>query len=85
MSESEIQGRKNIDEADEYGYTALHWAGNYGQLKTCSMLLDGGANPNIMAKHYVTPLHLAASCGHNEVIKLLISKGANVSQMDING
>lgn len=85
VSESEIQSFKDINEADETSFTALHWACFYGQLKTCQLLLDFGANCNAIAKNFVTPLHLAASCGHHEVIKLLLSKGANVSQMDING
>lgn len=85
VSEDEIQLCKDIDTLDESGFSALHWASFYGQLKTCSLLLDFGANANVMANNFVSPLHLAASSGHHEVIKLLLSKGANVSQMDING
>jgi ankyrin repeat family A protein 2 len=54
-------------------------------LKTTSLLLDHGANPNALAKNYVTPLHLAASSGHHEVVKVLLTKGADASRMDING
>jgi ankyrin repeat family A protein 2 len=57
----------------------------YGQLKSSEKLLDFGANPNALAKNYVSPLHLAAAHGHHEIVRLLIVKGAKVSHQDICG
>lgn len=74
VSDENIRSRKNIDEPDSEGFSALHYAAFYGQLKTCASLLDAGASPNVMARNYIAPLHLAASHGHHEIIRLLISK-----------
>lgn len=43
-----------------------------------------GADPNKLAENYITPLHLAAN-GHHEIIRLLLNKGAKISEMDICG
>jgi ankyrin repeat protein len=47
---------------DENHFTPLHWACYYGQLKTAEKLLKYRANPNALAKNYVSPLHLAGTC-----------------------
>lgn len=84
MSDDEIRFRDKIDQPDTDGCTALHWASFYGQLKTCSTLLEFGADPNNLAKNYISPLHLASN-GHHEIVRLLLLKGAKISQMDICG
>lgn len=84
VTDEEIRCRDKIDQPDSDGFTALHWASHYGQLKTCSTLLEFGASPNKLADNYVSPLHLAAN-GHHEIVRLLLLKGAKISQMDIQG
>lgn len=72
-----------IDVVDNYGYTPLHWACHYGQLCSVQVLLDCGANPNKQAPDMISPLLLAASGGHHEIVRLLLLKGADVNHMDI--
>ena len=43
-----------------------------------------GINVNIKGNEQRTPLHIAALCGHSELIESLIRKGALISS-DING
>ncbi len=72
-----------IDITDNYGYTALHWACHYGQLCSVQVLMDCGANVNKQAPDMVSPLLLAAAGGHHEIVRLLLTNGAEVDHMDI--
>lgn len=57
-----------------------------GELTVAEILIKNGANPNIGGeKTGWTPLQEAAKYGHDEFIKLLISKGANVNRPDFYG
>lgn len=86
VSDEDIQLHEEIDEAEsESGFAAIHWACFYGQLKTAEKLLEFGSDPNALAKNFITPLHLAAACGHHEIVRLLVNKGVNINQMEING
>lgn len=86
VTDEEIRWHDKIDSPDdENGWTALHWACYYGQLKTSEKLLEFSANPNSLARNFISPLHLAAAFGHHEIVRLLMLKGALVNQMDING
>lgn len=86
VDDEQIRQQSDINRADgENGYAAIHWTCHYGQLITTEKLLEFGANPNLLAKNYVSPLHLAAASGHHEIVRLLISRGAEVNQMDILG
>ncbi|RWS31822.1 ankyrin repeat family A protein 2-like protein, partial [Leptotrombidium deliense] len=66
-----------IDETDDNGYTALHWAAAYGQLTTVRLLLEKGANARIKGNHGETCLHFAASNGHLHVLKELLASEEN--------
>lgn len=74
-----------VDEIDEKGFTALHWACYYGQLASASVLINCGAEVNKEAPEGVTPLLLAAAGGHNEIVRLLLQRGAKVNHTDIVG
>jgi ankyrin repeat protein len=67
------------------GFTALHLAAFFGQEGTARLLIDSGADVNLVARNsniHVTPLHSAASGGHAAIVKLLLEHGAdpNASQ-----
>ena len=63
------------------GETALMLAIKTGELPIVQMLINGGANVNTVEKeHHQTPLMYAAAADKNagEMVKLLLSKGADV-------
>ncbi|OEL21747.1 hypothetical protein BAE44_0017234, partial [Dichanthelium oligosanthes] len=74
--------------SSETGVTALHAAALDGKLDTVRYLLDNGADPNKIDVPGEVPLHCAAkygilstsSEGHDEVAKLLLSRGVIVDR-----
>jgi ankyrin repeat protein len=62
------------------GVTALHLACFYGQEEAAQRLLEGGADPSAHSRNEQgsTPLHEAASCGHTDIVRLLLAHGAEV-------
>jgi len=65
---------KGVDpNLDRYGSTPLSMAAGYGINKSAKVLLERGANPNAGK-----PLSSAAYNGNIELMKLLISKGADI-------
>jgi ankyrin repeat protein len=62
------------------GFTALHLAAFFGQEDAARLLLERGAEANLVARHatiHVTPLHSAAAGSHAEIVKLLLEHGAD--------
>ncbi|XP_055390403.1 DNA-binding protein RFXANK isoform X2 [Condylostylus longicornis] len=83
ITEEEIKEQTYIDFLDSNNLTALHWACGYGQLDSVQMLIKAGANVNIEAPDMITPLLYAAGGGHHEIVRFLLSKGADIDHMDI--
>lgn len=75
----------NINQKDERGNSALHWAVYYGHQEVVELLLANGADPNIYNKSGVTPLMTAAWFGDKKTIDYLIEKGANPEATDKEG
>uniref|UniRef100_A0ACD6A3N3 Uncharacterized protein n=1 Tax=Avena sativa TaxID=4498 RepID=A0ACD6A3N3_AVESA len=68
-------------DADNHGsgITPLACAAAHGQVIAATYFLDKGANPNKKkSSGRTTPLHEAAEAGHDEIARLLLSKGASV-------
>jgi uncharacterized protein len=62
------------------GFTALHLAAFFGQEDAARILLERGAEVNLVARHesiHVTPLHSAAAGSHAAIVKLLLEHGAD--------
>ena len=57
--------------------TALHFAIRQNHSNVCQLLLEAGANPNIMAFGFVTPLHLAFTEEREEMAGWLLDYGAD--------
>jgi ankyrin repeat protein len=57
----------------------LTLAGSYKSHAAAIALLDGGANPNLADRKGLTPLHLAAEAGAVDLVRKLLSKGANLN------
>ncbi len=68
----------------DFWRSPLHYAvegfgGDEEPLETVSLLLDAGANPNCVEPYQLdTPLHVAAMCGQERVLSLLLEHGAEV-------
>ncbi|KAL6637602.1 hypothetical protein ACP70R_025174 [Stipagrostis hirtigluma subsp. patula] len=60
------------------GSTPLGCAALFGEVAIARYLLDHGADPNKTDDSGSVPLHLAAKNGNEEMIRLLLSRGARV-------
>ncbi len=65
--------------------TALQAAAYKGFTEAVKLLLDYGANPNIVDANGTSPLIYASQFNHIEIVDLLLKKGASVSYKDPNG
>lgn len=82
MTDSSLLNRKGF----LHGYTALHWAAKHGRLDILTMLLIQGAQVDVKSSGGLTPLHLAAQTGHDDVIEILVTKHkANINIRDYGG
>jgi ankyrin repeat protein len=76
-------------DADPYRGTALIWAAVCNRTETAEWLMDHGAAVNLKATfggathgQGITALHMASQCGHLEMVKLLLRKGADLKIKD---
>uniref|UniRef100_A0A8C1IMP0 Ion transport domain-containing protein n=1 Tax=Cyprinus carpio TaxID=7962 RepID=A0A8C1IMP0_CYPCA len=53
---------------DEQGRTPLHWAVEQNQQQSCVLLLELGADPNILNNAMMGPLHLAVTKRYNHLV-----------------
>uniref|UniRef100_A0A673I046 Ankyrin-3-like n=1 Tax=Sinocyclocheilus rhinocerous TaxID=307959 RepID=A0A673I046_9TELE len=67
------------------GYTPLHVACHYGNMKIANFLLENQAKPNAKTKNGYTPLHQAAQQGHTHIINMLLQYGASPNELTVNG
>ena len=65
--------------------TALHMAVEFGQVKAAGLLLDRGADIELMDIDGYTPLWGAAYQNRPELIEFLLKRGANLNHLDRNG
>lgn len=80
-----IDAGANIESKSLTGYTALHYAVQYGLIVVMQLLLENGANVHAELEFGQTPLHVAGIYGHMEAVKLLFSYGSNVQHADSDG
>ncbi|XP_037390095.1 transient receptor potential cation channel subfamily A member 1b [Pygocentrus nattereri] len=73
-------GPEELNAQDDQGQTPLHWAVEKNQEESCSLLLELGADPNILSMALMSPLHLAVSRECNNLVQLLVSSG----RVDVN-
>lgn len=72
----------SVDTPGPEGNRPLDIACLNGDLATTTLLLDHGANPNLLNKAGATPLHDAALNGNPEVIAALLKHGAEIDAVD---
>jgi ankyrin repeat protein len=59
------------------GFTPLHIAAKYGNIKVARLLLQKDANPDCQGKNGLTPLHVATHYNHVNVALLLLDNKAS--------
>ena len=81
-----IKSGAHIEARETNGRTALMFASTGPFPKTVELLLQNDANPNSIDNlEHFTPLMHAAAEGHIEVVKILLSHGADPSLKDVDG
>uniref|UniRef100_A0A669BZV4 Transient receptor potential cation channel, subfamily A, member 1b n=1 Tax=Oreochromis niloticus TaxID=8128 RepID=A0A669BZV4_ORENI len=65
---STVTDAQDLNSCDEQGNVPLHWAVERNKAESCKALLDLGANPNILNTALLSPLHLAVSHGHSNLV-----------------
>lgn len=63
---------KFIDFADDGGYTAMHYACWDNKLLIVELLIDFGANPNVLSPTNETPLNMAVVSGHFDIVQFFV-------------
>jgi ankyrin repeat protein len=69
------------------GFTPLHLASFFGSEEMARILLDGGADPNAVARNpmAVQPLHSAAASRAVGIIRMLLDRGADANARQRGG
>jgi len=70
------------------GFTPLHLAAFFGHEDAARLLLEHGADANVVARHEslkVTPLHSAAAGAHSSIVRLLLEAGADADARQEGG
>jgi hypothetical protein len=70
----------------ENRHRAFALASQYGHVEIVGLLLDAGEDPNrynpIGSHSHSTPLHQAAAGGHDQIVRLLVERGARLDMKD---
>ena len=77
-----IQRQEDINSVAHCGDTPLVWGSEMGATQSVQLLLEAGANPNLIEYDGWSPLHWAATNGHVEICKLLLKHGARIDACD---
>ena len=81
-----VQAGAELDRVNSAGWSALHWACHDGKLSIARLLLDGGAQLDVLVPGIgCTALLLACINAHKAVAKLLVKRGARLDIADIGG
>jgi ankyrin repeat protein len=69
----------DVEAADKYGYTPLHWAAYNGKFYVVKYLVEEkGADVMAANNDGNSPLHRGAENGHLDVVNLMIANGADL-------
>ena len=67
-----LKAGANVNTKNDYGWTLLHWAACDGYIDIVRLLLDAGADKNVKIRIGPrTPLEVAISSGHDDIVELL--------------
>uniref|UniRef100_G1RQD4 Ankyrin-1 n=1 Tax=Nomascus leucogenys TaxID=61853 RepID=G1RQD4_NOMLE len=79
------RGGHSFSSAFQMGYTPLHVASHYGNIKLVKFLLQHRADVNAKTKLGYSPLHQAAQQGHTDIVTLLLKNGASPNEVSSDG
>lgn len=85
LTDPRTKSAVTIDTPDASGMSALHWAVMRGHDVCARLLLDRGAEVDVMQKGMNTPLLLAAASGDENICRLLIDRGADLNTLNHRG
>ncbi|XP_023238085.1 tankyrase-like [Centruroides sculpturatus] len=68
----------NVKDSPNSGNTPLHWAACFGNKETIELLINHGADVNIVNSAGTTPLHDAVERGELQIVEKLIKSGGNL-------
>ena len=71
----------DLNKTDVCKRTALHYASKYGRLKVVELLLSKGAGIDVEDENHYSPLMLAATNRHFDIVCHLITAGASVERL----
>ena len=81
-----LQQEASLDRRDVFGRTALLYAATGPFPETVRILLDKGAEPNVVdSEEHFSPLMHAAAEGNLDVVKILLEAGADATLTDVDG
>jgi len=81
----QFMGSVNVND-DTMGMAPIHWASDRGDLDMLKLLVeDRSADVNFQDNTGQTALHYAVSCGHEEICKYLVGRGARIDVQDEDG
>merc|ERR1712098_665312 len=80
-----IKRDADVNQKNNYFWTALHHTARYGSLNACETLLDNGANINATDNFGRTPRILAAYFEEKDMYEFLIKKEAEQLSTDRSG
>ena len=69
---------------NSYADTPLHWAAERCNYAVCKQLLDAGADPNERNHLQKTPLRFARDFNRDDVVALLLARGAELGAPSMN-
>jgi len=71
-----LEASTQINEKDRLGYAPLHWACYFGYADLVTLLIDKGADPNLISDTGRTCLEIATAMDFQEIAELLKNHGA---------
>uniref|UniRef100_A0A4W2D1U4 Protein phosphatase 1 regulatory subunit 16B n=1 Tax=Bos indicus x Bos taurus TaxID=30522 RepID=A0A4W2D1U4_BOBOX len=80
-----LKNKVSPDLCNEDGLTALHQCCIDNFEEIVKLLLSHGANVNAKDNELWTPLHAAATCGHINLVKILVQYGADLLAVNSDG
>ncbi|RPB15748.1 ankyrin, partial [Morchella conica CCBAS932] len=74
----------HVNEKDHLGSTPLHTAVKKTKVASVRLLIDAGADPDIVDISGATPLQTALEKGSEEILNLLLHNGAGTDQLKVD-